>query len=113
LIEASRPSPRITANVPHNGRPGTASVRLPQPDATATAVSAARGGTRSATESTVVAPSSWANAEPNMLSADSSGDPVRAYTRVPSARLLSVEAATCADDATNNGVNSRVRNSSR
>jgi hypothetical protein len=48
-----------------------------------------------------------------MLSADSSGERVVAYTSVPSASPLSVCAATCAEDVRNSGVNSGARNSSR
>jgi hypothetical protein len=40
------------------------------------AVVAARGGRRSAADSNVIAPASWAKEAPNMLSADSSGDRV-------------------------------------
>ena len=43
---------------------------------TARPVSAARGGTRSAHDSSVAAPTSCANDAPNMLSADSSGESV-------------------------------------
>ena len=39
---------------------------------------AARGGSRSAADSSVAAPITWASDAPNMLRADSSGDPVAA-----------------------------------
>ena len=45
---------------------------------TARPVSAALGGSRSAAESSVVAPITWARDGPNMLRADSSGEPVAA-----------------------------------
>jgi hypothetical protein len=48
-----------------------------------------------------------------MLTADSSGDPVARYTRVPRASPAMVWATVCADAATKKGVNSGVRNSSR
>ncbi len=86
---------------------------MPAQWASASAVIAARGGSRSAADSSTVAPSTCAKDEPNMLRADSSGDPVAPYTSVPSARPLTVEAATCADATVNRGVNSGVRKSSR
>ncbi len=48
-----------------------------------------------------------------MLTADSSGDSVARYTRVPRARPPIVWATVWADAARKNGVNSGVRNRSR
>lgn len=72
----------------------------------------ARGGSRSAAESMVAAPTIWASEGPNMLSAVSNGESVARYTRVPRARPLTVEAAVRKQEDRKSGVNSRVRKSS-
>ena len=76
-------------------------------------VIAARGGSRSAADSSAVAPITWAREGPNMLRADSSGEPVAAYTSVPRASPVTVLAATCAAEVRKSGVNSGARKSSR
>lgn len=79
----------------------------------ASPVIAARGGTRSATESSVSAPTTWANEEPNMLSAASSDDPVAPKTRVASAIWPMVRAASWTVAAAKSGVNSGTPKMSR
>lgn len=74
---------------------------------------AARGGGRSAAESSAVAPINWASEGPNMLRADSSGERVAAYTNVPRASPVTVVAATCTEEVKKSGVNSGALTSSR
>lgn len=62
--------------MPARDRPGIASAAVPRPNTADTPVSAARGGSRSAADSSAVAPASWAIDGPNIASADSSGDRV-------------------------------------
>lgn len=69
----------------------------------------ARGASRSAADSRVVAPTTWASCGPNMLTADSSGESVALYTSVPRARPAIVEAAELSAEDRKRGVNSRVR----
>jgi hypothetical protein len=76
-------------------------------------VIAARGRSRSAADSSVAAPTTCAREGPNMARADSSGDPVAEWTRVPRASPLTVEAANDSALVAKSGVNSGVRNSSR
>lgn len=47
---------------------------VPSPKRAAIPATVARGGSRSAADSRVVAPTTWASEGPNMLSAVSSGD---------------------------------------
>ncbi len=110
---AAVPTTSRTANAAHSGSPGAAWTQAAAADSDASAVRAARGGSRSAADSRVSAPATWASDGPNIASADSSGEPVRAYTRVPSARPVAVLAAVCTETAAKKGVNSGVRNSSR
>lgn len=79
---------------------------MPAQNTSARPVIAARGGSRSAADISATAPSTWEKEAPNILSADSSGDRVVPYTSVPSARPLTVDAATCADPTVKSGVNS-------
>ncbi|GIF45917.1 hypothetical protein Afe04nite_04560 [Asanoa ferruginea] len=72
----ARPDADSTANIAPSGRPGRASTRAATPPATAVSVSAARGRTRSATDSSVLAPTNSANDGPNMLRLASSGESV-------------------------------------
>ncbi|MDQ1018585.1 hypothetical protein QFZ43_005134 [Streptomyces afghaniensis] len=58
------------------GKPGRARAAVPAAKIRGRAVRAARGGSRSAAESSSVAPSTCTSDEPNMLTADSSGDSV-------------------------------------
>lgn len=111
--EEAVPTTSRTANAAHSGSPGTAWTQAAPAESRARAVSAARGGSRSAADSRVSAPATWASDGPNIARADSRGEPVRVYTRVPSARPVAVWAAVCTETAAKKGVNSGVRNSSR
>lgn len=71
------------------------------------------GGRRSEPERRKVAPRTWARDGPNMLTADSSGEPVARWTRVPRARPATVWAAVWAAEESRSGVNSGVRGSCR
>ncbi|MFK4543573.1 hypothetical protein RKD29_003169 [Streptomyces tendae] len=71
--------------------------------------SVARGGSRSAPERKNVAPSIWARAGPNMLTAESSGEFVARNTSVPRARPLTVWAARLPAEERKRGLNSGVR----
>ena len=51
---------------------------VPRPKTSASPVIAARGGSRSAADNSVVAPITWAREGPNMARADSSGERVAA-----------------------------------
>lgn len=66
----------MISSVPHTGIPGIASAAAPAENTNAMPTIAPRGGTRSTAESTVNAPTTWANEEPKRLSAASSGEPV-------------------------------------
>jgi hypothetical protein len=66
----------MMAKVAHSGRPGMARVAVPRTKARQVPVMAARGGSRSAADSSVVAPITWAREGPNMASAESRGEPV-------------------------------------
>ena len=85
---------------------------MPTAKISASQVRAARGGIWSAADSSSDAPATWASDGPNITSADSSGNPVEEYTSVASASPVTVDAATCADEATKRAVNSGTRNSS-
>ncbi len=111
--DPAAPTTSSTAKAPHSGSPGTACTQAATADSRASALSVARGGSRSAAESSVSAPAAWASDGPNIASADSRGEPVRVYTRVPSARPVAVWAAVWTETAVKKGVNSGVRNSSR
>ncbi|GAA3131019.1 hypothetical protein GCM10010521_16320 [Streptomyces rameus] len=107
--EATRPRVRTTAKTAPTGSPGSACTAVPAAKASAIAGRAVRGGSRSAPESRKVAPSTWASEGPNMLTADSSGEPVTRNTSVPRASPPTVCAAVCAAEPKKRGANSGVR----
>ncbi|OKJ65777.1 hypothetical protein AMK29_13485 [Streptomyces sp. CB02261] len=110
--EATSPSARRIAKSAHVGRPGSARTAVPRAKKTAVPVSAARGGSRSAAESRVVAPSSWASEGPKSARAESRGEPVARYTSVASPSPATVWAAVWAAPVRKSGVNSGVRKTS-
>src|ERR1700729_652371 len=95
------------------GRPGRASAAVPRPKARQLVVMVARGGSRSAADSNVVAPISWAREGPNMPRAESRAEPVSRKISVPSASPLTVCAATCTALVRKSGLNSGARSRSR
>jgi hypothetical protein len=63
-------------NAAHTGRPGRARAAVASPKTSDKPLITGRGGSRSAADSSVVAPISWAREGPNMLRAASSGERV-------------------------------------
>jgi hypothetical protein len=76
--ELARPAASVIASRPQTGTPGMARPSAAAVNSSPRTVSVARGGIRSAMDSSVAAPMTWANEAPNMASADSSGDLVAA-----------------------------------
>ena len=111
--DVSTPSTKRIANSQPIGIPGIACAAVPAPISATSHVRAPRGGSRSAADISSVAPSTCARAGPNMLSADSNGEPVAVNTSVPSARPLTVVPAMDSVREANSGAYSGVRNSSR
>ncbi len=74
--DATSPCARTTAKTAQIGSPGAASTAVAAAKATEIPTSVALGGSRSAPDIRSVAPSICASDGPNMLTADSSGDPV-------------------------------------
>ena len=96
------------ASIAQTGRPGSARAAVAAAKASERPASVARGGSRSAPERKNVAPSTWARAGPNMLSADSSGEFVARNTSVPRASPLTVWAAMLAEEERKRALNSGV-----
>lgn len=76
--EAARPWQSRTAKTAPTGIPGSASRAVPTAKAAAIEAVAVRGGRRSAADISRLAPITWLKEAPNMLSAESRGDPVAA-----------------------------------
>src|SRR6266508_5921040 len=95
------------------GHAGIVRVRVATANTAPMVTIAARGRTRSATDSNVAAATTCANDAPNIDRADSRAEPVRAYTRVLNASPLIVAAAVRTDVATKSGVNSATLNTCR
>lgn len=108
-----KPSTRRRAKRTASGSPGIACAATPSSETHWSATRVRRGRFPSATDISVIAPSTVAKVAPCMLTAVRNGEPVRASTRVPSAKPDRVLAATVSVKLTYRPANSRLPSNAR